>query len=74
MQDEAPWGEDGETASFDICRCCGTTFGYQDGLVEAVKKTRQLWQESGMVWFHPEEKPIDWCFEDQAINNPIKYR
>ena len=29
-QETAPWGGDGQTASFLICPCCGVEFGYED--------------------------------------------
>lgn len=38
-----PWGEAGDCASFDICDCCGTTFGYQDCSEEAIKEQREKW-------------------------------
>ena len=28
-QPEAPWGDDGETPTYDICNCCGVEFGYE---------------------------------------------
>ncbi|WP_407906848.1 hypothetical protein [Escherichia coli] len=37
-QPEAPWGDDGETPTYDICNCCGVEFGYEDSTVQSIKK------------------------------------
>lgn len=46
-QDDTPWGEDGKTASFNICDCCGVDFGYQDAKLTGIKKYRERWLSQG---------------------------
>ena len=69
-----PWGEDGKTPSFDICRCCGTTFGYEDCNVECVKKYRMEWLKNGAKWFRPKICPENWSLEEQMKNIPEEFR
>lgn len=68
-----PWGEDGKTASYEICDCCGVEFGYEDSNVESVKLYRQSWVEKGAPWFNEKLKPKDWSFEKQLNNIDKKY-
>lgn len=42
-EDFYPWGEDGKSASFEICDCCGVTFGYEDATEESILKYRKTW-------------------------------
>lgn len=65
VQDEPPWGEDGKTATFDICDCCGVEFGYQDSTGESVRRYRQAWLKSGALWRNPKNMPADWDLESQ---------
>ena len=65
-----PWGEDGETPSWEICPCCGTEFGYEDCTVFAAKKQRAKWMEDGAQWTAHNEKPANWKLEDQIKNIP----
>lgn len=37
------------SASFEICPCCGTEFGYQDATVSHAI-LRQRWIDGGMHW------------------------
>ena len=60
IQDEPPWGEDGQCASFNICACCGAEFGYHDFALGNIKRHREKWLQKGGVWRYPEEKPADW--------------
>ena len=69
-----PWGEDGETPSFDICDCCGVTFGYQDCKITAIRKHRNQWLENGAKWFSPKEKPENWSLEEQMKYIPEEFR
>ena len=70
-----PWGESGQYSSFDICHCCGTTFGYQDFTIEAIKRQRKLWiEEMECKWRDPEYKPKGWSLEESLKNIPEKYR
>ncbi len=67
-QGDFPWGEDGMCCTFDICDCCGTTFGYQDCTIKSVNSYRELWFEGGAVWAHPKEEPPHWSLEEQMKN------
>ena len=60
-----PWGEDGRTASFDICPCCGCEFGYEDCRESGVVSHRERWAQSGYKWFDPKERPADWNSSEQ---------
>src|ERR1700745_2695211 len=46
---EAPYDEFG-CASFGICPCCGTEFGYDDSSV-AHADLRKKWVSGGMLWW-----------------------
>lgn len=63
-----PWGEDGKTASFAICSCCGVEFGNDDETPEEVDKSRTKWLKSGADWLKEKEKPTDWSREKQLEN------
>lgn len=69
-----PWGNDGETPSFDICGCCGVQFGYQDCNEFYVKKFRQEWLEKGANWFDPKEMPEGWSLEEQMKGIPDQFK
>ena len=47
--DEPPVDEHG-SASFSICPCCGTEFGYDDAS-RSHEELRQLWVATGAPWF-----------------------
>jgi len=69
-----PWGEDGQTASFEICDCCGTQFGYEDCKPETIKTRRSQWIHEGAKWSSRENKPRGWNL-DEALNNiPEKFK
>jgi hypothetical protein len=69
-----PWGEDGQTPTFDICDCCGVEFGYEDCDVTYIRKFREEWVKNGAKWFSPELMPSSWSLEDQLINVPVEYK
>ncbi len=69
-QDEPPWGEHGDLATFNICYCRGTTFGYQDVTPVAVQKQRARWLAGGARWFEPKEKPANWSLQEQLASVP----
>jgi hypothetical protein len=73
-QDEQPWGEDGNLSSFNICDCCGTTFGYEDCLPISVKRAREKWLNAGGKWWAEKRKPIDWLLEQQLAQIPGEYQ
>jgi hypothetical protein len=47
--DEAPYDNYG-CASYIICPCCGTEFGYDDCTISHIA-LRQKWIKSGMKWW-----------------------
>jgi hypothetical protein len=74
QQDDPPWGEDGNTPSFNICDCCGIEFGYEDATIVAIKKMREKWLSEGTVWSEPKAKPKDWTLEVQLEQIPDAFR
>ena len=73
-QADPPWGEDGKTASFLICHCCGTEFGYEDVKPISAKKARERWLSQGSPWFWPKDKPENWDLEEQLQQIPTAFR
>ncbi len=65
--DEPAYDEKG-CASFMICPCCGTEFGYDDSTTRH-GELRKRWVDAGMKWWstslHP---PADWNPETQLKN------
>lgn len=74
LHEDFPWGLDGCCASFDICPCCGTTFGYEDGLPRAARAARERWLRDGAAWFRPEVKPVGWSAAAQLASVPESFR
>ncbi|MCD6620003.1 hypothetical protein [Aeromonas veronii] len=72
--DDYPWGEDGNSPTWDICSCCGTEFGYEDCTLPSVRKKRQDWIAHGCEWFEKKSKPINWSLEHQFENIPDEYK
>ena len=62
----APWGDSGNEATFDICPCCGTEFGYDDATPAAVAASRKRWLENGATFWRPSDQPSDWSSEEQV--------
>jgi hypothetical protein len=57
--DEPPYDKRG-CATFSICPCCNTEFGYEDSLTEHLT-LRQRWIDSGMPWRSgSSRRPADW--------------
>ena len=57
----------GDRASFEICSCCGTQFGYVDacgGDLAARRAwwrlTRREWVEGGKLWRGFDNPPVGW--------------
>lgn len=69
-----PWGDDGETSSFDICSCCGTEAGYEDNSPAAARMNRQRWLATGAQWFCPAERPADWDLQEQLKHIPPAFQ
>lgn len=72
-QSDAPWGEDGESPTFDICDCCSVEFGYEDATLRGIKRYREKWLKNGAVWNHKHSKPDNWSSEEQLSHIPEKY-
>lgn len=70
----APWGDDGDTPSWDICPCCGTEFGYEDCTLVSAKNKRNRWFADGCKWFDPKSRPLDWDCEHQLENIPDEFK
>lgn len=68
-----PWGEDGKTASFEICPCCGVEFGYEDSLPESVRGYRAIWLAGGSNWFDRKLRPQDWSLDAQLAQIPPEF-
>ncbi len=73
-QGDAPWGDDDETPTFDICDCCGVQFGYEDCTTRGIKKFREEWIKNGAKWFWPKSRPENWSLEEQLKKVPPEYR
>jgi len=67
-EDVLPWGDDGETPSFDFCSCCGVEFGNGDQDDVAAENWRQEWLRAGATWAKPAAKPADWNVVEQLEN------
>lgn len=72
--EEWPWGPDGISSSFDFCPCCGVEFGYEDASLTGVRRHRLRWQERGMPWSEPKQKPPDWNPSAQISAVPERAR
>jgi hypothetical protein len=73
-QGEPPWGENGQTPSFVICECCGVEFGYEDCLLEGIRKYRNEWLQAGSQWHEPKYKPLNWNLDEQLQQINQLYR
>lgn len=65
-----PWGDDGNTPSFDICPCCGVEFGYEDYCLESIRDYRTKWQLSGYPIFDKSSLPKNFNLKNQLNNIP----
>jgi hypothetical protein len=74
IQDDPPWGEDGQCPTYDICDCCGIEFGYGDCTLKAIQASRERWLAKDAKWKYPEEKPTSWSLEEQMKNIPEEYK
>jgi hypothetical protein len=70
---EYPWGEDGITATFELCPCCGVEHGYQDCSVEVIKSFRKLWIDGGAQWLVRALCPTDWHLNQQLARISGRY-
>lgn len=72
--EEPPWGEDGETPTYEICPCCGVEFGNEDYSLESLRTYRNKWFDKHIVWFEDKEKPGNWNLYKQMQNIPDDFR
>lgn len=70
---EAPWGDDGESPTYEICDCCGIEFGYEDSTLQGIKKYRTKWLEDGAKWHSKKSEPENWSVVEQLCHIPEKY-
>ncbi|MNW39519.1 hypothetical protein D3C74_166090 [compost metagenome] len=56
-------GIDSNAGSYEICPCCGFQFGYNQK--SKITQFRKEWIINGSKWFDGEEKPKEWCLEEQ---------
>jgi hypothetical protein len=68
-----PYGEDGRTADFWHCPCCGVEHGYQDFTPIGAHRFRRLWLDAGAQWDMPEHRPPDWDLAAQLKQVPEEY-
>jgi hypothetical protein len=71
---DPPFGQDNQTALFDICACCGATHGYEDILPQAARAFRAKWMARGASWFEPKLKPDNWVLQEQLKSIPEDYK
>lgn len=72
--DDIPhWGEDGKTADFDFCVCCGVQHGHHDCLPEGARSYREKWISSGAQWEEKSLRPTDWKLEEQLKKIPLDF-
>lgn len=71
--ESAPWGEDGETPTYEICPCCGVEFGNEDYTLQSVRNYRTKWLENSAKWFEPRQKPNYWDLEEQMKKVPMGF-
>jgi len=71
--DNFPWGEDGESPSFQLCPCCGVQFGKEDCTLASIKEYRAEWISKGGKWYDKNEKPEGWDMESQMKKIPDEF-
>ncbi|MDY6484932.1 hypothetical protein [Acinetobacter faecalis] len=62
-----PWGEDGESPTYDICDYCGVEFGYEDCNLNSIRSYRKTWMHSVKYLSEPR-------FKTWLINIDDKYK
>jgi hypothetical protein len=74
IQGDFPWGDDGQSPTYDICDCCGVEFGYGDCTLKAIRIFRNRWISQGSNWRCPEKKSMNWSLDEQLKNIPEEYK
>jgi len=72
FHEDAPWGEDGRTPTFNICDCCGVEFGYEDATSKAATRFRELWLARGARWLKELKRPANWDLSAQLARIGIE--
>jgi hypothetical protein len=62
--DDPPYDDKG-CASFEICPCCGTEFGYDDSMTRHDELKKQWLAKGGQWWSASQPPPIGWSLEAQ---------
>ncbi len=70
LLEEPPWGDDGQSPTYDFCPCCGVEFGYGDATPQAARQWRHTWITAGATWREPERRPADWSLDQQLKDVP----
>lgn len=73
FMEDAPWGEDNQSPTYEICPCCGVEFGNEDYTVESTIDYRNQWLSKSISFNEPKLKPKDWNFESQMKGIPNEY-
>ena len=74
LHQESPWGKTGMDPDYTICPSCGVEAGYEDSTLEATRKYRSEWLESGAPWFSKSAKPEGWSLDEQLKHIPASFR
>lgn len=55
--------------SFEICKCCGFQFGFDDmSEGKSYEEFRNSWIENNFEWFNEDKKPKNWDHKEQLKN------
>lgn len=73
LQIDYPWGENGDTPTYDICPCCGVEFGNEDYTIVSIREYRKEWLRNYNGWFEPSKRPKDWNLEEQLKSIPEEW-
>lgn len=71
---DPPWGEDGESLTYDICPCCFAESGFDDLWIANIRAYRQKWLDNGAKWHHAKSMPVGWNLEEQLSHIPEEFR
>lgn len=63
--EDLPWGDDGNTPTFNICECCGVEFGYEDATPQGIERLREAWINNGAPWLNLSKRPHGWNLSAQ---------